>query len=122
MGKKLNQSLIYGTEALPYFDKNFMQILDSHIEYLKTAGTPTEKVIESRYLGQYYGDFYNILNDAGISAKYHRVILLMNGLTSPIQYAGQFLTYLCPDFAKVDQILGAYNTGKKNLRTDVQGE
>lgn len=122
MGKKLNQSLVYTSDSGIYYDENYMQIMDSFIEYFKRAGSVTEKTIESRYLGQYYGDFYNMLNDAGISMKYHRIILLMNGMTNPIQYTGQFLTYHCPDFSKVDQVLGAYNTGKKHLRLDVPGE
>lgn len=121
MSAKLTQSLIYGRESDPFFDPNFNQILDSHIEYLKVTGSISEKPIDQKYIGQYYGDFYSALQDLGISPKYHRVVMLMNGLTSPSQYRGQFMLVLCPDEGEINAILGAYNTGKRKLKLDIQG-
>lgn len=121
MSKKLYQNLIYGDETSVFFDAHFMQTLDSHIEYLKTAGKPELKMIDQKFIGQYIGDFYAILQDMGYPAKYHRVTMLINGLTSPTQFVGQFMEILIPDLSVIDGILAVYNTGKSKLHNDVVG-
>lgn len=119
MSKKLYQNLIYGNETAIFFDPHFIQTLDAHIEYLKTAGNTEVKMVDRKLLGQYIGDFYAILQDMGYSYKYHRIIMLMNGLTNPMEYTGQFYEILIPDLSIIDGILAVYNTGKNKLHTDV---
>lgn len=122
MADKLNQSLIYSSGSAAYFDENFAQVLDSHLEYFKTAGSPEEREIDPRFLGQYYGDFYSVLLDLGVEARFHRIVMLLNGLTSPMQYVGQFNRVFLPDTDKITQVYGAYSTGMKRLSIGVQGD
>ena len=122
MASKLNQSLIYSKESDPYYDPDFCQVLDSHKEWLRTAGAPTYQDIDVKFLGQYRGDFFSALFDLGIDARYHRITMLLNGLTNPSEYTGQFTSVFVPDPAKISQILSAYNTGKRKLALDVIGD
>ncbi len=116
--EKLYQLLNYKKPSFPHFDDAFKNIVDSHLEYLKVAGGTRTEIIDNRYKGQFYGDFYAILNFFRIEPKYHRVIMLLNGLSNPIDYIGQFDTVFIPDTDIIDQILSVYNTGKKGLVTE----
>lgn len=122
MAAKLNQSLIYSDETYPYFDSDFSQVLDSHLEWLKTTPGGIYLEVDTKYLGRYRGNFYGFLLDKGVEAKFHRIVLLANGLTSPYQYKGQFLEVFLPNIDKMSQLLGSYNTGKRKLSLDIPGE
>lgn len=115
---KLYEMLIYTRASFPQFDPVVKNIMDSHLEYLKTTGNTQTLTIDNKYKGQYYGDFYAILNNLGINAKYHRIIMLLNGITNPIDYVGQLETVFVPDTTIIDQILSVYNTGKSKLLTE----
>ena len=123
MNQTLKSSLVYGDNSKPFFDPNFRNILDSHLEYLKVTGNvELDASVDTDYMGQFHGDFYAILTHMNITPKYHRIIMLMNGLTNPIQYEGQLTSLIIPDLTVIDRIMSVYNTGKGSLRLDAEGE
>lgn len=123
MNPILQQKLTYTASSNPFYNEDFRRVLDPHLEYLKTAGNVRKDVvINNDYAGQFKGDFYAILMNMNIVPKYHRIIMLANGFTNPIQYDGQIDRILIPDTDIMDNILMVYNTGKNKLKNNVPGE
>lgn len=116
--QKLYELLTYNTASYPMFDPKFKNTLEQHMEYLKTAGTYRDVIIDNKYKGKYSGDFYAVLSDLGLPAKYHYITMLLNGLTNPIQFTNQFNTVFIPDTNIIDRILSVYNTGKENIKSE----
>lgn len=113
--KQLYELMVYTPASYPMFDPRVKTIMEQHLQYLKTAGNVRTSVIDNKYKGIYYGDFYAILNDIGLPAKYHYITLLLNGLTNPIDFVNQFDTVFIPDTSIIDKILMVYNTGKSDI-------
>lgn len=122
MNRLLREVLIYNTSTYPYFNGNLKQVLDSHLEYLKNTGNRKYEPLNPEFRGKYIGDFYSVLNDLLIPPKYHRVIMLLNGLTNPIQYDGLGKAVFIPDLQLIEGILSVYNTGRGKLRLDEPGQ
>lgn len=123
MNHLLASSLIYTSSSNPYYDINFRQMLDPHLQWLKTHGNVQHDVIiPQTHMGAFIGDFYAALQVLEIDAKYHRIIMLANGLTNPIYYRGQFDRIIVPDKGMMDRLLMIYNTGKANLLIGVPGD
>lgn len=116
MVMKIFQGSIFNTDAGLYFDRDLMQVMDSHQEYLKTAGKVTFMDIPEASLGNYKGDFFAVLTDFQIAPKYHRIIMQLNGFTSPTDYAGTQFRVLIPDIQVIETIAGVYMTGRSGLR------
>jgi hypothetical protein len=116
--QKLYELLIYSNASWPMFDPSVKTCMEQHLQYLKTAGNVREVLIDNKYKGKYYGDFYAVLSDLGLAPKYHYLTLLLNGMTNPIEFVNQLTTVRLPDTDIIDQILSVYNTGKANLKTE----
>lgn len=102
-----------------FYRRDFNQVLDSHLEYLKTAGNTQYMEIPSAWLGNYKGDFYAVLWGFNIPAQYHRIIMRLNGYHSPTDYAGTAGAVLVPDISVIDAILSVYGTGESALTRDL---
>lgn len=122
MSSVLNSSLIYGSAANPFFEEDFIQVLESHQEYLKRTGNWYYETVDQRYMGTYIGDFYAILQTLQLSPKYHRIIMRLNGFTNPIQYDGQLLKIFIPDTVVIDNIYSVYRSGNGRLPLGTPGE
>lgn len=123
MNKILSSDLIYTSSSNPFYDQHFRNMLDPHIHWLKTAGNVRhDVVVPHTHMGAFIGDFYAILQELGVAAKYHRIVMLVNGFTNPIQYSGQLEKITIPDTAQMDRLLLIYNTGRGNLLNGVPGE
>lgn len=105
--------LAVGNEA--FYRRDFIQVLDSHLEYLKTAGNVQRLEIPTAMLGNYRGDYYAVLWGLNIPLQYHRIIMHVNGYHSPTDYSGDPGTVLVPDLAVIDALLGVYDTGSSAL-------
>lgn len=115
MTSKLFGRAIYSNDSAPYFQEDFSQVLDSHIEYLRKAGNPRVEAIDRRFLGQFRGDFYAVLSHLRVHPKYHRITMLLNGFTNPIEFNGQLDTVFIPDTDEIDGILAVYNTSRNKI-------
>ena len=116
MAMKIFQSTIFNTDATLYFDRDLMQVQDSHLEWLKTAGNVQYRAIPDYLLDNARGDFFAVLVNFEIPPKYHRVIMLMNGLKSPADYNGQSMNVLIPDIQQLESITSVYMTARNKLR------
>lgn len=115
MAKKLFEMSIFDSKSAAFFQKDFSSVLDSHLEYLKTAGQTRVENVDVRYIGQYIGDFYAVLSDLKIAPKYHRIVMLLNGFTNPINYDGKLRQIFIPDTTEIDSLLQIYNTARSKI-------
>lgn len=112
MAMALFQSSIFPRGSEVFLEPDFCQTIDSMIEYLKVTGNITYREIPKEFLGNYYGDFYAVLNGFNIDPQYHRIILLVNNYTSPYQYHGEEFLVKIPDIGIINSLLQVYSTGK----------
>lgn len=118
MNSILMNELSYSASSNMFFEPDFQQTLDSHVQLLKTQGKVSVVEVDDRYKGQYTGDFYAILNTMRVNPKYHRIVGLMNGITNPIYYNNELDHILLPDESVIDGVLMVYNTGRRFLNLD----
>jgi len=116
MAMKIFQGSIFNTDATLYFDKDLIQVQDSHLEWFKRAGRPEYRPIPDSILDNARGDFFAVLTHFSIPPKYHRVIMLLNGLKSPADYSGQSMDVLLPDIQVLEAITSVYMTARNKLR------
>lgn len=122
MNSLLSSSLVYTSSSNPFYNADFRKMLDPHLHWLKTAGNVRHNVqVPSSYMGAFIGDFYAVLTVLGIQPKFHRIVMLINGLTNPVQYDGQITELTIPDVDLMDSILMVYNTGRSKLLNGVPG-
>lgn len=122
MNNALFSKAVYDAQSFPFYEEDFCQVLDSHLTYLRENGNTTVRVVDNKYMGAFLGDFYAILSNMQIDPRYHRIIMLLNGLTNPINYDGQLKQIFIPDLTLIDVIFSVYNTGKHKLKLDIPGQ
>lgn len=122
MAMKIFDDAIFNEEAVLYFDPDFINTLDSHIEYLKTAPGAQYLEIPKDSLENYKGDFFAVLTDMQIMPKYHRIIMLLNHFMSPADYLGQEMQVFIPNLAEIDGIASVYRTGRSKLQLSIPAQ
>ncbi len=101
--ESLSQDIPY-----PYGDTYFVTVvLRSYIDYLLTTNAQS---IDLNNLDtyKYFNDFYGILNEVGIPARYHAIILRMNGFSDTGLYDPSITSIIVPDFTIIDSLAVAY--------------
>lgn len=117
---KIFQSSRYGSDANIYFDRDLIQIQDSHLEWLRTQGNAEYVDVPDDSLGRYIGDFFLILMDLDKPPKHFRVIMRLNGLKSPTDYDGTLTKVFIPDLQVLESITQVYLTGRKQLKVGAE--
>lgn len=95
-----------------YCDPEFKHMLESYLTtFLKS---PNLKGIPATPLqqGLYKGNFYLLLLDMNIDARFHWVTMRVNGFLSPYEYAGTDITVLIPDFQQIERLKALHQTKK----------
>ncbi len=93
----------------PYGDTYFVTVfLRSYLDYLIDNNS---QVVQLNNLDtyKYFNDFYGILNELGIPAQYHAIILRMNGFSDTGQYNPDITSIILPDFSVIDNLAAIYN-------------
>ena len=103
-------SLTIKQGADSYYDKDFMDILESHMEYFRTSDTSNVTQIDTRRAVVYEGDFYGYLNEVGIEPNYHWLIMRVNGMYSTTDFNSEMLTMIVPNRDEVNQIKISHKT------------
>ena len=115
MNPQLFNDFTINASRASFFSPDFNQVLDSHMEYLRTAGGVRTAVIPTETRGLFIGDFYALLIEMNIDPKYHRFIMMLNGFTSPTKYDNQLNSLIIPDLSLIDKLLTVYQTGRRSL-------
>jgi len=71
-----------------YYDPAFRLVLETHLNLLISQAAAREEIPLDLFY-QYEGDFYGYLVSRSIPPEYHFILLRMNGMTNPNQFAKQ---------------------------------
>ena len=80
-----------------YYSRDFMVTLDSLLSTIRSDSSTKTVMIDPVKADVYAGDFYGFLNELGIPAEYHWIILRVNHLKSPHDFGPGFTSALVPD-------------------------
>lgn len=116
---KIFNDTIFDGSAVLFFDPDFIQVLDSHKEWLRTQPNSRMVEIPSHSLDNYKGDFFAFLTDIEVSPNYHRITMLLNGFMSPSDYMGQPMFVFIPDAGAIETIANVYRTGRGKLKLHI---
>lgn len=93
-----------------YNDSNFLVMLETHLNYLKTTGNIGYKPISEHQSFKFEGDFYGLLNELGLDKKHHYVVMRLNSLDSSSDYKGNIFNVFIPDLTEVNLLKNIYMT------------
>lgn len=69
-----------------YYDPDFRLVVETHLNILISQAAAREDIPLDLFY-QYEGDFYGYLVSLSIPPEYHFILLRMNGMTNPNQFA-----------------------------------
>lgn len=94
-----------------YFEEGFMQVIETHLTYLKGLSTNRPYTFSAQVADKYHGDFYGLLDYFQIPKKYHHVTMLINGLMSSSDYGYEKTSIILPDYNELELLKAVYSTG-----------
>lgn len=100
------------TSEHAYFTKAFLDLIESHITYLKKL--PKNQIISvtEHQCYKFEGDFYGLLNDLNIQKFLHYPILRMNGYDSSADFKDTIVSILVPEAEEIIRLKSALLTKK----------
>lgn len=122
MVMKLFKDTIFNGSSVLFFDPDFINVLDSHLEWLKAQPGSRYQEIPAHSLENYKGDFFAVLTDFDIDPNYHRVIMRLNGFMSPCDYLGQPMQVFIPNVGTIESIAAVYRTGRSKLKLNIPAQ
>lgn len=99
-----------------YYTKNFMDVVESHLHYLRNSSKSTSFIVDKNIAEVYQGDFFGYMNYRGVPQKYHWVYLRVNGYLSPFDFKPTVDTLIVPSTEEIEQIRSSFiNSGLVNF-------
>ncbi len=99
-----------------YYSKNFMDVMESYVSYLKTSGKSTSFIVDKDIAYIYQGDFYGYMNYRNVPSKYHWICMRVNGYFSPFEFKPNVDYLTIPSTEELEQIRISYlNSGLVNF-------
>lgn len=99
-----------------YYSKGFMDVLESHLYYLRNSDKTTTFVVDRNVADIYRGDFFGYMNYRNVEQKYHWIHMRVNGYLSPFDFKPDVDYLLVPSIEEIEQIRASYlNSGLVNF-------
>lgn len=67
-----------------YFEPAFRQVMEEHLELIRTAGSPPVLSIPPILALRFQGDYFGLLENLGVPVYLQWITMRVNGLTSPL--------------------------------------
>lgn len=93
------------TDCVPAFGSLDRQTLIDHVGYLRNHEKTTEVSLDIRFLYPERNNFYAYCKLAGINTLLIYPIMLLNNITSPLDFDIDRTTLIMPDVMTVSEIL-----------------
>ena len=90
------------------YEKGFLDLLEDHLQYLRSLSSTKTITLDPSMVLVYAGDFYGYLNEVGIAKQYHWIIMRLNGYFSPAEFDGQKTLFLVPEQKEIDRLIMPY--------------
>lgn len=95
-----------------YYTKGFMDVLEAHMQYLRSSTKTTSYAVDKDIAYIYQGDLYGYLNYRGVSQKLHWIAMRLNGYYSPFEFKPTVDYLMIPSSQDVELIKISYmNSG-----------
>lgn len=105
----INQ-LVSDTEEKTYYEKDFLLLLESHLNYLRTNKPIKFIQVTDAINYKFVGDFYGLLHNYFIEKKYHYIVTRFNHYKNSNDYKGDLITISLPDFNTIEFLKNLYMT------------
>ena len=97
-----------------YFEPAFRQVLEEHLEMIRTAGSPPSLTVAPIVASRYQGDYFGLLDELRVPVYLQWITMRINGLSSPLQ-AGTDITIV--NTVDVTFIRRLYSTHRTHSKT-----
>lgn len=95
-----------------YYSKGFMDVIESHLHYLRNSAKTTTFIVDRDIAEIYKGDFYGYMNYRNVEHKYHWIYMRVNGYLSSFDFKPTVDSLLVPSKEEIEQIRASYaNSG-----------
>jgi hypothetical protein len=91
-----------------YYDESFRNVLEDHMNYLRTNPSTMVLTLDPIRVYQYANDLFGLLQLYDVPLHLHFVIMRMNKLTKPNADISNFTSLLVPNATTVDMIRQSY--------------
>lgn len=106
--------------AAIYCDESFLDVLEDHMTYLRTAATTHTLSVTPSDANVYAFDLSGLLFKLGIPARLHWVIARMNGFKSLTENDETLTQLIVPDALTVDNIASLQSSALVKLAAGVK--
>lgn len=117
MSITLNQNMPTEGPVLMY-SEGFRQVIEDHLEYLRTHETTEVVEIDPQVAHKGHGDLISVLQDYQVAPQLHWTITRINGYTSPMEYESSHLMILVPSQGVLDNLLRVHRVNLKLAKKD----
>ncbi len=108
-------NLMTSTGDDSYYEEAFLNIIDSHLTYLKSLSTTSIVTLDNQLTYKHEGDLTGLLDEMNYHKRFHYSIMRINGMRSTNELKFDRTTLIIPDFTEIDLLNSIYRTKKFNL-------
>lgn len=96
-----------------FYTPDFRQLIEDHLEYLKTNNRSTRIQINDKDLHKYEYDLIGLLLEYKLPRHLHWIVMRLNGFTSPDQFTELTTSLLIPEPSEIDRLKNIQSTVHK---------
>lgn len=93
-----------------FYDQNFRNVIEQHLEYLKSNGRSSTFTVEPKDAYKYEADFFGLLTKLQVRPQYQWIALRLNDMHTPTEYRMEQTTILLPNESQIEKIRSTYTT------------
>lgn len=99
-----------------YYTKGFMDVLESHVDYLRKSTKTSTYQVDKDIAYIYQGDFYGYLSFRNVNQRLHWITMRVNGYYSSFEFKPTVSSILVPSSQDIELIRLSYmNSGLLNF-------
>lgn len=96
-----------------YYTKEFMDVLESFMNYFRNSTTTNTHIVDQTRTLVYEADLYGYLNEKSIPPHLHWVIMRASGMSSPHEFNERVTSLVVPSIEKLEQIRISFGVFRK---------
>lgn len=104
---------LIGTTDNFYHETKFLELIESHLTFLRNAEGVMTLPVSSLASEKYRGDFFGLLADMNIPKDHWHIAMRVNDLRSSADFTGKMDVILVPNNQSLVLLKNIYRTKKK---------
>lgn len=99
-----------------WYSKGFMDVLESHLVYLRNSQKAGRFIVDKDIAYIYTGDFYGYMNYRKVQQRFHWIYMRVNGYLSSFEFKPDVDSLIIPSSQDLEHIRLSYiNSGLLNF-------